>query len=236
MTEQEWLESLNPYQLVEYARAHLSASRTKAGKRRLRLFSCACVRRIWHLLNEKGQRIIELAERLADGEPAGAEIWATLQRDAEQCSPGWAGVGIDDSIRSALAGAVARGSPARMAFLTTMSVASVLGRVSHEKRLEAGETLQAARAAWNVAMAKELEAQAILLRDIFGNPFRPLARRTFPADVRGLAQACYEGNWAVAPMLADALADLGEDAAAAHLRQPAHVRGCHVVDWVRGVA
>jgi hypothetical protein len=49
-----------------------------------------------------------------------------------------------------------------------------------------------------------------------------------------LAQACYEGDRSLLPVLADALTDLGEEAAAEHCRQEGHARGCHVIDWVRG--
>jgi hypothetical protein len=85
--------------------------------------------------------------------------------------------------------------------------------------------------------AAERAERSALLRCLFGNPFRPLPARTFPAEVRGLAEACYAAFPEQAPelgLLADALADLGEDEAAAHLRQGAQVRGCHVVDWVLG--
>jgi hypothetical protein len=71
-----------------------------------------------------------------------------------------------------------------------------------------------------------------LVRDLLGNPFQPLAPRPFPAAVVGLAQEANAGDHALFPVLADALADLGEDEASAHCRQPAHVLGCHVVDWV----
>ena len=72
-----------------------------------------------------------------------------------------------------------------------------------------------------------------LTREVFGNPFRPPPPRRFPPEVRGLAEACFDDatNY---PLLADALADLGEEAAADHCRTAGHVRGCHVVDWVAG--
>jgi hypothetical protein len=35
-------------------------------------------------------------------------------------------------------------------------------------------------------------------------------------------------------ILADALEELGEDEAAEHAREPVHVRGCHLLDWVLG--
>jgi hypothetical protein len=49
-----------------------------------------------------------------------------------------------------------------------------------------------------------------------------------------LARACHEGDHGLYPLLADALAELGEEQAARHCREPSHLRGCHVVDWVLG--
>jgi hypothetical protein len=82
--------------------------------------------------------------------------------------------------------------------------------------------------------------QVGLLRDIFGNPFRPVAVdpawRT--ATVVSLAQAIYdERAFDRLPILADALEDGGCTNADVldHCRQPGeHVRGCWVVDLVLG--
>jgi hypothetical protein len=83
----------------------------------------------------------------------------------------------------------------------------------------------------------EQAAQCHLLRDIFGNPFRPRPARPFPAEVHGLAEVCYAAFPEQSPelaLLADALQDLGEEGAATHLREGSHVKGCHVLDWVLG--
>jgi hypothetical protein len=76
-----------------------------------------------------------------------------------------------------------------------------------------------------------------LVRDIFGNSFRPLRPRAFPAHVVGLAQECYEAFPELSDrylILADALDDLGEGQAAQHCRRGGHVKGCHVLDWIAG--
>jgi hypothetical protein len=76
-----------------------------------------------------------------------------------------------------------------------------------------------------------------LVRDIFGNPFRRLRPRAFPAHVVGLAQECYDAFPELSDrylILADALDDLGEGPAAEHCRQDGHVKGCHVLDWIAG--
>jgi hypothetical protein len=89
----------------------------------------------------------------------------------------------------------------------------------------------------------ESTSQADLLRDIFGNPFRPASLD--PAwltwrdgTVPGLAQSIYEERaFERLPILADALEDAGcaGPDLLSHCRQPGiHVRGCWVVDLLLG--
>jgi hypothetical protein len=79
-----------------------------------------------------------------------------------------------------------------------------------------------------------------LIRDIFGNPFRPLAfSPAWPTDTAvTLARQMYESrNFSAMPILADALQDAGcdNDDVLNHCRGPGpHVRGCWVVDLVLG--
>jgi hypothetical protein len=90
---------------------------------------------------------------------------------------------------------------------------------------------------FGAAFDGERAAQCDLLRCIFGNPFQPLAVRSFTPGVLRLAQACYASFPEVASefgVLADALDDLGEEAAATHCREKLHVKGCHILDWVLG--
>jgi hypothetical protein len=92
------------------------------------------------------------------------------------------------------------------------------------------------------AGAAEAE-QAGLLRDLFGNPFRPVAVGPSwlawgDGTVVKLAQGIYDGRaFDRLPVLADALEEAGCDQAdlLAHLRGPGpHVRGCWAVDLVLG--
>ncbi len=86
----------------------------------------------------------------------------------------------------------------------------------------------------------EVLAQCNLVRDIFGNPFRPvvLAPAWQTANVVGLAQTIYdERAFDRMPILGDALEDAGCTNADIlnHCRQPGeHVRGCWVVDLLLG--
>jgi hypothetical protein len=89
---------------------------------------------------------------------------------------------------------------------------------------------------------EERAVQADLVRDIFGNPFRPvtLDPRWLTSNVVGLARGIYEdGAFERMPLLADALLDAGcEDAdILGHCRGGGpHARGCWVVDLVLGRA
>jgi hypothetical protein len=90
-------------------------------------------------------------------------------------------------------------------------------------------------------MEAEFQAQADLLRDIFANPFRPLASvdaSCLTPPVLALAQTIYElRSFDRLPELAEALEDAGCNDAEllAHLRSPGpHVKACHGLDAVLG--
>ena len=79
-----------------------------------------------------------------------------------------------------------------------------------------------------------------LLRDIFGNPFRPVVAdpRWLTETAVGIARGIYDDRaFERLPILADALQDAGCENAdlLTHCREPGtHVRGCWVVDLVLG--
>lgn len=68
MTEANWHTSSDPSSMLELLRG-------KTSDRKLRLFACACCRRLWDLLKEKGSRqAVEVAERFADGQADEAKL------------------------------------------------------------------------------------------------------------------------------------------------------------------
>ncbi len=90
-------------------------------------------------------------------------------------------------------------------------------------------------------MDEEKPPQVLLLRDIFGNLFRPVvADPAWLTDTAmSLARQMYESrDFSAMPILADALQDAGCDNTDIldHCRDAnaAHVRGCWVVDLVLG--
>ena len=65
MTEAEWLLSRDPDALLDFLHGEAACRHLpQPSRRKLRLFACACCRRIWHLLPEAGsRRAVKAAER-----------------------------------------------------------------------------------------------------------------------------------------------------------------------------
>jgi hypothetical protein len=241
MTEAEWLASGDPAQLTEAA-----VERGWVSDRKLRLWACACCRRIWPLLvNECSQKAVEVGERFADGEATEAERAAaceatlaglTFEATREQPeSAGWqeAACAASDAADNHLAA-----DQHEFVYRTTTALSSVAAArdpwlsthwdTTREYRDRLEQLTEAVEAA-------EKWEQARLVRDIIGNPFRPLAQRPFPAHIVCLARSCYATFPEVNDdylILADALEEIGETDAASHCREKVHVKGCHVLDWL----
>jgi hypothetical protein len=224
MTEQKWLECTDPQPMLVFLRG-------KASERKLRLFEVACCRRIWHLLtDERSRRLVEVAEQYADGHPKPPGPLESAAMEAVSRFP----------TQSALAAA------ARTAVRTIWDYSpespflnSSYPPMVRDALAVAGNTAE--------AVPSEPPVQAALLRDIFGNPFRPVTIKPawlIPA-VRNMATAAYEEralpsgelDHARLTVLADACEDAGcdNDELMSHLRSPGpHVRGCWPVDVILG--
>src|SRR5262245_23943785 len=76
MNEMAWLSCADPDVMLAFLRGQLS-------ERKLRLFACACLRRIWSLLpDDRCRRAVEVIERCADGLAGRADLQVALA-DAE---------------------------------------------------------------------------------------------------------------------------------------------------------
>jgi hypothetical protein len=214
MTEAEWLTMTEPHLYLMYP-GNLTSPRKR------RLFACACCRRIWHLLTDPCyQDAVEVAERFADG-------LATKDHLAKARA---AARSLEYSLTPA-------GQAASAAFYVTELETPV------NMLAPAVEVATAVRRAVPDSEEAEKLLQCAVLRDIFGNPFRPavidLSWLTWNGGtVRQLAEVvCEEGRFADLPILADALEEAGctEQDILDHCRQPGeHVRGCWVVDLLLG--
>ena len=256
MTESEWLACTDPEPMLEFLRG-------KASDRRLRLFACACCRRIWHLLaDERSRMAVEIAEQYADGLSTyeqltdasyDAEVatdssyFAVLNAaEAEAEASDWPPESwVDGAEECASDAAATPRAAASAAVLDCPDLHEVAGHatrsVAHAASpLRFTEDCRPDFGQREAAEEAEQAAQADLLRDIFGNPFRPVTIDPpwLSPSVVDFAQTIYdERAFDRMPELADSLEEAGcHDAdVLGHCRQAGpHVRGCWVVDAVLG--
>ncbi|WP_441292342.1 hypothetical protein ACSRUE_19830 [Sorangium sp. KYC3313] len=216
----------------------------RGSDRKMRLFACECYYRVRALLpDELAEAAVETARRHADGLATLEELQAAeaLVRQALDSLEGrWrASHGAERTSLQpthdalALSFQVVRPQAPKAAYYAS-SNAHLAAAAMANPGAASGDTSYAA------SSAAEEHAQADVLRDIFGNPFRAVA---FDPDWRtstavGLARQMYESRvFGPMPILADALLEAGcEDAdVLGHCRGDGrHVRGCWVIDALLG--
>jgi hypothetical protein len=210
------------------ADALVSSFRDAGSERKWRLVAIACCHRISHLVQTKRMKdLLKTSEVFADG-----------QADRNL---------LEDALLNAV-----NAVSATTAFLPEVRAISGAAQAKFSVRGVARFCRKAAfiarkadkrRASPNDDQDPEMTAQSELIRDIFGNPFRPAV--IDPAwliwndgIVVKLAKTIYdERRWDLMPILGDALQDAMCDDAAIieHCRGPGpHVRGCWVVDLILG--
>lgn len=247
MTEQEWIDSDDPRRMIDFLPG-------KASGRKLRLFACACLRRVGRFLVEAPSlEAVALAERFADGLVPSAALTAKRM----ELNAGVKGGGCSRFLTKAQNAALAAGWPFQKAMTVAQAWTWAWDGSRDILRVDATEAarqvaVDAECAAANdrlesideaavLAAARTVEkaAQAVLLRCIVGPiPFRPVTiDRSWLAWNDGivprLAEAVYEERLLPSGhldphrlgVLADALEDAGADAGfLGHLRSP----GSHV--------
>ncbi len=248
MNEAQWLSATDPDPLREYLRL-----RELATERKLRLFTGAACRRIWHLLtDERSRRAVEVAERYADGRASEWEMQAAEQ-DAESAV---AAAG-QTAAAAHFASVLSLGPSFTFHERTLASVAAEAASTASEHPFFLNECAGSSAEAmsWNDRSRQsdpsqrdaERAAQAVLLRDIFGNPFRPkpaLAAGVLAWNdgcVVQLATGIYEDRDFSSErmgVLADALEEAGvtDEEILAHCRGRGivHARGCWLIDLLTG--
>jgi hypothetical protein len=225
MTEAEWQECESPTEMLGFLQAQRRPS-----ERRLRLFGVVCCRHSSDLITDSRlRRAVDVAEKYADGRAEERE-----QLEAE--------TGVIDVFENQLDEIQPDGS------FRCDPILALISGMSYTAEDAAVHVESIARSAENdtdsfAGIQKELQYEhSAYLRDIFGNPFRPVS---FSASWRTdtavtLARQMYDSReFSAMPILADALQDAGCDDATIldHCRGPGpHVRGCWVVDLVLGKA
>jgi hypothetical protein len=227
MTEAQWLAGTNPEKMLAFVLAEellwplrllrlFARPRPKPPtSRKQRLFMCACVRQVWDVVgDDDSKQAVFFAEQFADG-----------QRPSEE---------LDQSLGDTARGFVAWMPPDRergpvhfarlMAFLTAIPKLQI-------------DVVQRMLPLWRRALSERASTaeQSNLVRHIFGNPFRPYSPpRDWPVNVLDLANSLYTGQ-DCAPILADALEEAGHPDLGEHMRsEPAHPKGCWVLDLILG--
>jgi hypothetical protein len=207
--------------------AFLKREKRGPGSRKLRLFACTCCRRIWPKL-KGNRRAILAAEQFVDRLVTAKELAAF--------EPSVTGTNY-----AATAVRQACGPTARFlysgAYLTSLYAGSAAAQGK-------GQILNVSQ---EPARRREEAFQAQLLRDIVGNPFRPVIidPAWLTRTVVALAKKAYEKRLSSSgeleserlAILADALEDAGctDARLLEHLRGPGpHVRGCWAVDLLLG--
>jgi hypothetical protein len=201
------------------------------------------------LSDDPGQAVVLAAESYADGAASRQALAAAEQRAYEagermletmpdlawKASPAWHAMWAAGSFTGAMSG---RRPVSGVSYHVRQAVAWHTAPAP-EQRAERGEL-----------MKREAARQWIIVRDIFGNPFRPAppiepSLLTWQDGlVPRLAEEAYQHRLLPSGhldperlgVLADALEEAGADAAlVAHLREPGpHWRGCQVVDLITG--
>ena len=233
MTEQEWLKQPWAYAMFEFL-----SSGGKPSVRKLRLFAVGCCRRIWHHLpDERNRRAVTVAERFADDLATKEEMEKVCQAAqvvSHSFQPPWNAEKVA-AYHAAWASGWAASEEAWATWLTST---------------EATKTMRGAASALQTggdAVGPERAKQSDLLRDIFGNPFRPVSINPswLTPTVSRLTATAYEEralpsgelDSARLAMLADALEEAGcaNTDILNHCRSEGpHVRGCWVVDLILG--
>lgn len=235
MDEQAWLTCTDPKDML----THVGIK----PRRKLRLFACACCRRIWHLIkDERSRHAVEIAELYADG-LAKEKVRASAEYHAGQVSEEIAPADSDDELsptaelkqRTKLAPFQAASYAVELSGQVAWSGAGWAADTLGFRAMKGNPRAHAKRLA---ASRKEEVVQCDLLRDIFGNPFRKVrvSSKWLTPKVIKLAKSIYVDR------AFDRLPELAESHEAAgcenedilnHLRSDGpHVLGCWALDLV----
>ncbi|MDY3558461.1 hypothetical protein R5W23_005578 [Gemmata sp. JC673] len=245
MTEAEWLACDDRVALQSFLQHHPQAPRYQRLERRLKLFTCGVCRLVWDTFPSAACRhAVVIAEAYADGR-VGANALAKAHAVVSSL-PVPVGAG-EEVVETPFGTMELPTGPAWEAQMAAHYATSEPGG-----RYPAGETIGTAtdalhgpdcviRAATSLGTGTETsQAVTAIFRDIFGNPFRPVAFspewRTDTA-VAIAAQMYISRNFDGMPALSDALQEAGcdSDDIRSHCQGPGpHVRGCWVVDLVLG--
>ena len=239
MYEADWLACETPEPMLDFVNE-------QASERKLRLFACGCVRRVWRLLTDvRSRAAVRAAEQFADNNRL-----RIIQRQIAAEEAVFASVGMA-SRKAARAAADAifdwRGtqwadedSPVERRRRRAENLAHFR---SAARSAADAHALNASSPGKQHVFVGERWEQADLLRCIVGNPFAPVVIAPQWLEWRDglllqMAWLIYDNRrFEEMPIFGDALVEAGcteeEMLRHCHERGP-HARGCHVLDAILG--
>ena len=242
MTEAEWLAGGELWTMLDLLGPEFS-------ERKSRLFAVLCCRRAWHLIPvEESRRCVDAAEQFADGLIGQEELTAVVTASMQACESEWhrrTETGerwgpVEQAIINAVGRIHRTHGSGRNVACPAVRRAIAIERAVRENQQRDGGDFHYSQPQIDALEREEEVHQASLLREIAGNPFRPITldSRWQTETVVALATGIYaERAFDRMPILADALEDAGCDLAdiLTHCRSDGpHVRGCWVVDLILG--
>jgi hypothetical protein len=232
MTEKEWSNCTEPIHLLR----HVCFPKNQ---RKLVLTACAWWRIVWHLLCEWDQNRLTKLEAAIDTPPSperDKNLTILWEVDLGMSNLVWEMP--TDRFRPNWTTDTAQLASVNITTIKTVDYAD-WGLVKKELKRTARHAAKSGKVVAQ-AWVKCQERQCLIIREIFGNPFRPIHFKPFwrTSNVISLAQTIYdERKFDQKPILADALEDAGctNTEILGHCREPGpHVRGCWVVDLLLG--
>jgi hypothetical protein len=231
MDERTWLASGDAHAMLGYLFPHDAVESVEPQSRRSRMYLIACARRAWCQLPGVCRAVVRLAEQIY-----GDRKTARVLRDRAYL--------IAETLihcRGELSALNAIGKELVSRGLATPNEVRATAGVAPEKWVGYSHL---AFYPFDLALPyfRRIPSDlhfVDLIREVFGNPFRripPLRDQWRTDTVMSLArQADSDADFAILPVLADALEDAGcdQEDVLDHLRHGGpHVRGCWAVEWV----
>jgi hypothetical protein len=225
MTEAEWMACTEPEPMLVFLRG-------KSSERKLRFFARACLCREWHLLSIVSQNLVKVTEQFDDRLITEERLTVSVRLHRDWMHR------LNDHYSAQFI----------CAKIVNQLVWGAAWAVAWNAVSEIRRAIRADSSPEDVC--KETTGQAILTREVFGNPFRPVSLDPSwltwrDGTIPRLAQVIYEARELPngyldrdrLAVLGDALEDAGCDDQGIldHCRGPGpHVRGCWVVDLILG--
>jgi hypothetical protein len=229
--------------------------RPPASARKLRLFACACCRRVWDwIFDPYARRAVEMTERFIEG-----EVWAEALAAVRSAAEGMYQRGLlsrdwDGEVAAIATALAPEWNPNNWPSVQSVcryTVQAAGGRGELPVWKNPGLFTEERRRIKELRQREEAAALCAVVREVVGNPFRPAPAVAGDwlawngGTVPRLARAAYEDRdlpaGTLAPARLNLLADALEDAGCAdsemlgHLRgSRPHVRGCWAVDLLLG--